>query len=53
MRTLPARHIAAGASVLVMAAGAFTVPATAAGVVGPRPKVFPTCSLGVLIGRVG
>ena len=34
MRTVPARHIvAAGASVLVMAAGAFTVPA-AAGVAG-------------------
>ena len=53
MRTVPARHIAAGASVLVMAAGAFTVPATAAGVAGPRPRGFPTCSLGVLIGEVG
>jgi len=41
MRTVPARHIAAGASVLVMTAGAFTVPATAAGVAGPRPRGVP------------
>jgi len=27
--------------VLVMTAGAFTVPATAAGVAGPRPRGFP------------
>ena len=44
MRTVPARHIAVGASVLVMAAGAFTVPAAAAAWRGTPPEgpdLFP------------
>ena len=50
MRTLPARHSAAGASVLVMAAGTFTVPAAASVAGGPRPR-GPTCSLGGVRGE--
>ena len=39
MRTVPARHIAVGASVLVMAAGAFTVLAAAG--VGALSGIIP------------
>ena len=45
MRTLPARHSAAGASVLVLSAGVFAVSASAAGVAGARSRGFLTCSL--------